>query len=262
MFFTLIIQLCQNKNWDLHRLNKIYILSVCAWVRKCTMIHDMSAIHKSKTRDEIRRVISNKTWFFFYVKCPTENVPNFPYNLLHNNSLIDSFPDQLFGADQLDKSLYAEMNLRSQICSCCSSATLLLRCSGTSGQTLGDGVVNAPDRRKCVQERPAVWEREAAPLLKCQRSDLILPAAAAPVSLQDTSASATAVPQPRSPALAARTGELRPRCEASRNTWFLIFFFLLQFLGFCGNIFALTCKVSLHLSSVVSLQMSCMKLGL
>lgn len=116
------------------------------------------------------------------------------------------------------------MNLRSQICSCCSSATLLLRCSGTSGQTLGDGVVNAPDRRKCVQERPAVWEREAAPLLKCQRSDLILPAAAAPVSLQDTSASATAVPQPRSPALAARTGELRPRCEASRNTWFLNFF--------------------------------------
>lgn len=77
ILFTLIIQLCLNKNWDLHRLNKIYILSVCARVRKCTMVHDMSAIHKSKTRDEIRRVISNKTCFFFFTlsvqqrMCPT-----------------------------------------------------------------------------------------------------------------------------------------------------------------------------------------------
>lgn len=56
--------------------------------------------------------------------------------------------------------------------------------------------VNAVDRLICAQERPAVWEREAVPLLKCQRSDLILPGATPPVSLRDTSASATAVLQP------------------------------------------------------------------
>ena len=194
----------------------------------------------------------------------------FPHHLPHNNSLIDNFPDRLFGADQLDKSLHAEMNLRSQIRSSCSSATLLLRCSGTSGQTLGDGVVNAPDRRKCAQERPAVWEREAAPLLKCQRSDRILPAAAAPVSLQDTSASATAVPQPRSPALLPDRENyvLGVRLHATLD--FFFFFLSLSlplstFSSFLDSVeifFALSCKVSVHLPSVVSSQMSCMKLWL
>lgn len=201
----------------------------------------------------------------------------FPHHLPHNNSLIDNFPDRLFGADQLDKSLHAEMNLRSQIRSSCSSATLLLRCSGTSGQTLGDGVVNAPDRRKCAQERPAVWEREAAPLLKCQRSDRILPAAAAPVSLQDTSASATAVPQPRSPALLPDRENyvLGVRLHATLDFFFFFSLspslYLLQFLGFCGNIFcfivqgkrppALCCLLTDELHETLVIGASCRAAG-
>lgn len=62
VFFTLIIQIFLNKNLEIYRT---YIL-VCAWVRKCTMAHDTSVIHKSKTRDEIRRVILNKTCIFFF----------------------------------------------------------------------------------------------------------------------------------------------------------------------------------------------------
>lgn len=53
-------------------------------------------------------------------------------------------------------------------------------------------------RWHCLLQWPAVWERGRGrvPLLKCQRSPLKLPAAPPPVSLQDTTASATAVLQP------------------------------------------------------------------
>lgn len=94
---------------------------------------------------------------------------------------------------------------------------------------------------------------------------------------QCVSNSCPAAPQPRA---AARPGELRPRCEASRNTWFFSFFFslslspslyLLQFLGFCGNIFcfivqgkrppALCCLLTDELHETLVIAASCRAAG-
>lgn len=79
---------------------------------------------------------------------------------------------------------------------------------------------------------PAVWERGRGrvPLLKCQRSALKLPGPPPPVSLQDTTASATAVLQPC-------TGSHKGRVTPSE--WGLTedFFHSFIFRGkFCGSI--------------------------
>lgn len=88
-----------------------------------------------------------------------------------------------------------------------------------------------------VLQWPAVWERgrRRVPLLKCQRSALKLPGAPPPVSLQDTTASATAVLQPC-------TGSHKGRVTPSE--WGLTQgCFHSYFCGILLEIFVLTCKV-------------------
>lgn len=114
------------------------------------------------------------------------------------------------------------LNLRWKIRGSCSrtiTRTSHLRRSGTTcSHTLCKWVVNALDRQICVLTSCV------GTLLKCQRSDLIPPGAPPPVSVQDTTASATAVLQPR--AGCQKGGITSSVCGLTED---------LIFLGFCGN---------------------------
>lgn len=81
------------------------------------------------------------------------------------------------------------------------------------------------------------------PLLKCQRSALKLPGAPPPVSLQDTTASATAVLQP---CTGSHKGRVTPSEWGLTEGFSLVYFSGGSFV----EVFVLTCKVTHHLFRV------------
>lgn len=108
--------------------------------------------------------------------------------------------------------------------------------------------------RKCAQERPAVWERDAIPVPKCQRSDFTCSDSSGFTAGRHT-APATAALQP-----ALEGEELRSQCKTWKKTLFYFSIFLDSV-----EIFLFPCKVTHHLYSVAFHEPgggSCIKLRL